>query len=181
MTLPTVFVSYNPESDVEQTTAVRIHTIGAVSGFEMLLPDRGRPGRGVSLETIGRINMSDYFVLFSASPLSIIVQEEINLAFARWRDRSRIVVIYDNRVGRNLNAENCTEVYIDIHSDPQSIVSEITSKFKSVRRKDNSNFLVDLSALLLTGLGLFVLANVMEDALTEPKKQRSKKSKALRR
>ena len=175
MILPTVFISYNPESDLEQTTAVRMHTIGAVSGFQMLLPDRERPERGASLETIGRINMSDYFILFSASSLSIIVQEEIKLAFARWRDRSRIVVIYDKRVGRNLNAENCTEVYIDIHSDPQSIVSEITSKIKSVQKKGGRDFLSDLGALLLTGLGLFALASAIDDTFTKPRKRQPKK------
>lgn len=155
---------------------MRLHTIGAVSGFQMLLPDRGRPGKAPSSETIGRINMSDYFILFSTSSLSSIVQDEINLAFAKLRDRSRIIVIYDKRVGRNLNAENCTEVYIDIRSDPQSIVNEITSTIKSVQKKGGGDFLSDLGALLLTGLGLFVLASAIDDAFTKPRKRQPKKT-----
>jgi hypothetical protein len=36
----TIFVTYNPQNDFEQTLAVRLQTLGAIHGFNMLLPDR---------------------------------------------------------------------------------------------------------------------------------------------
>ena len=37
---PVIFISYNPRNHDEETLAIRLHTIGAVNGFNMLLPDR---------------------------------------------------------------------------------------------------------------------------------------------
>ncbi|MBL0745015.1 hypothetical protein [Chryseolinea lacunae] len=175
MSLPTVFISYNPDSDLEQTLAVRLHTIGAVSGFDMLLPDRSRHSKTISLETKNRINIASYFILFSTSPLSAVVQQEIAWAFDRLRDRSRIIIIYDQRVGKNLkNAENCTEIYVDLNAEPQSIASEITSKLKSIPKNGSGDFSSGMGALLLTGLGLFALASILDDSFSKPKKRSGK-------
>ena len=67
MTLPSVFISYNPNSDIEQTLAVRLHTIGAVHGFTMLLPERFGFSKLPTNETKSRILSADYFILFSSS------------------------------------------------------------------------------------------------------------------
>lgn len=172
MSLPTVFISYNPASDLEQTLAVRLHTIGSVSGFEMLLPDRSHHSKTISLETKNRINISSYFIVFSTSLLSPIVHDEIAWAFAKLRDRSRIIIIYDKRVGKNLkNAENCTEVYVDLTADAKDIAAEITSKLKSIPQSGEGDFLSGMGALLLTGIGLFALASILDDTFSKPKKR----------
>jgi hypothetical protein len=94
-----VFVSYNPNSDVEQTLAVRLHTIGSVPGFNMILPDRIANDKIMSAETKSRILQADYFILFSTTQLSRVVYEEISLAYAHLQSKARILVIYDQSVG----------------------------------------------------------------------------------
>src|SRR5882757_1129707 len=73
----TVFVTYNPGNDFEQTLAVRLHTIGAVHGFNMLMPERFYGANQFSSETAFRIKSSDYFILFSTSTLKPVVQQEV--------------------------------------------------------------------------------------------------------
>ena len=51
----TVFVTYNPGNDFAQTLAVRLHTIGAVHRFNMLMPDR--------LMEMANLTMKRHFVL----------------------------------------------------------------------------------------------------------------------
>jgi hypothetical protein len=161
MTMPSVFISFNPDSDIEQTLAVRLNTIGAVHGFNMLLPDRSPHQKGVSIETRSRILLSDYFILFSTSTLSKEVLSEINIAYSKLHDKSKILVVYDKRVGKNVSGlENCTEVYIDLNADVHKILSEILSKVKFAQSGKQDS--PDWSWIILTGLGLFALANIIE-------------------
>jgi hypothetical protein len=165
MALPTVFVSYNPNSDIEQTLAVRLHTIGAVHGFNMLLPDRVGFTNSVSNETRNRILSADYFILFSTTALSATVLEEIKTAASKLDDKSRILVIYDIGVGRNLRgADNFTEVYISRSSPVETILDKIISKVKVIQSRENSQggFLSVLGPILLTGVALFALSSVFD-------------------
>ncbi len=90
-----IFISYNPNSAVEETLAVRLHTIGAVNDFIMYLPDRFDSENQISEESKSRISRSNYFVIFSTKPLSNVVKEEIEYAFKHINDKTRIIVIYD--------------------------------------------------------------------------------------
>lgn len=166
--LPTIFLSYNPKSDFEETLAVRLHTIGAVHGFNMLLPDRYNNYDLVSAATKQRIFLSDYFILFSISNLSKKVAEEINLAFQHLNDKSKILVIYDKKKGKNIKGtDNCTEIYIDSRTENvQQILDKIISEVKiketnqlvaQQKRDDNV-----LAGLLLAGLGLLVLGSLAD-------------------
>lgn len=177
MALPTVFISYNPASDIEQTLAVRLHTLGAVHGFNMLLPDRLSFSKSVSNETQSRILSSDYFILFSTSPLSTIVQEEIRIAYSKLHDKSKILVIYDLNVGANLQgADNFTKVLIDRTWPVEQIIEKIVSEIKKIQKKGNSDegFLSVLGPILLTGVALFALSSIFDD---EPKRKKQIKSK----
>jgi hypothetical protein len=100
--LPTIFLSYNSGSDLEETLAVRLHTIGAVHGFKMLLPDRYDSNELVSAETRNRIVLANYFILFSTSELGKQVQQEISIAFQQLNDKSKIIVVYDRHKGKNI-------------------------------------------------------------------------------
>ena len=131
---PTIFITYNPSSEFEQTLAIRLHTLGAVHGFQMLLPERFGPGSKLNEETKFRIQQADYFILFSTTTLSKIVQQEIETAYSHLQDKSRILIIYDKKRGKNLiNTEHCTEIFIDsgierIDQIVQKIIGSIKKK-----------------------------------------------------
>lgn len=177
MALPTVFISYNPNSDIEQTLAVRLHTIGAVHGFNMLLPDRVGFSKSVSNETKSRILSADYFILFSITALSATVREEIKIAASKLHDRSKILVIFDIGVGKNLNGtENFTEVYINRSSPVETILEKIILKVKSIQSKGSNQggFLSVLGPILLTGVALFALSSIFDEP-AKPKRLAKRK------
>ncbi|HEV2482386.1 MAG TPA: hypothetical protein VGS79_22130 [Puia sp.] len=154
----TIFVTYNPRNDFEQTLAVRLQTLGAVHGFDMLLPDRFGGKTLVTKETEFRIKSADYFVLFSTSPLTPTVQEEIKVAYQHLKDKSRIIIVYD-RVKNLRHDSNCTEVYIDSSkSTAQEILQQtLDSIQQNQARKTKKDAQNALGAFLLIGLGLLAL------------------------
>lgn len=164
MKQPTVFVTYNPGNDFEQTLAVRLHTIGAVHGFNMLMPDRFSNHAVLNSETVFRIKSSDYFIVFSTSPLTPIVLNEVRTAFTHLKDKSKVLIIY-NKVKNLKHVENCTEVYIDAGKDsPQVIleklIQEIKQSQKAVKKRTvtkNNDTATVLGGILLIGLGLLTL------------------------
>lgn len=179
--LPTVFISYNPDSEFEQTLAIRLQTIGAVHGYNTLLPDRAYRGTQLTLETKNRILLSDFFVVFSTSQISKVVLDEINVASNHLNDKTRILVIYDKSVGKNLKGlDNCTSVFIDRSQDILQIATSITNSIKNVSKKQNSDILSSLSGILLVGLGLFALSEIFDSPPPRPRKKAAKK-KALKR
>jgi hypothetical protein len=178
--LPSVFISYNPNSEFEQTLAIRLHTIGAVHGLNMLMPDRTHYSYDVSPETRNRILLSDFFIVFSTGMMSLTVQEEIRIAFSKLHDRSKILVVYDKSLGKNLvGADNCTEVFIDPKDDPLKIVTDISERVKSFQvKKGGDSFVSSLAGLLLIGLGLFALNEAFND---EPKPRKRPVKKAAKK
>ncbi|MBE2289859.1 MAG: hypothetical protein IAE95_09910 [Chitinophagaceae bacterium] len=167
--LPTIFLSYNSGSDLEETLAVRLHTIGAVHGFRMLLPDRYDNSELVSAETRNRIVMSDYFILFSTSVLGAQVQEEIAIAFQHLNDKSKIIVIFDRHKGKNIHgADNCTQIYIDSRAEStQQILERILAELKSkeIRKPTKKQTSTEdiVGGILLAGLGLLVLGALLDN------------------
>lgn len=160
----TVFVTYNPGNEFEQTLAIRLHTIGAVHGFNMLMPDRFHNNGKISNETAYRIKSSDYFILFSTSALTQVVLQEVNTAFAHLKDKSKVVIIY-NKVKNLKHNENCTEVFIDASKNsPQQILDKVVQEIKqnqkgitkksTVSADDTTNV---IGGILLIGLGLLAL------------------------
>lgn len=175
----TIFITYNPKVASEHTLAVRLHTIGAVNGFRMYLPDRYNSDNELDTETQRRINLADYMVFFSLGKLSTIVKAEIEYAFQHFQDKSKIIVIYDSRKGKNLKGEITnyfTAFEFNPISDNQDTLSQriidtifhkqqlaekqafITQQKTEIKRleKEKENQQA-LTALLGIGLGLFVL------------------------
>jgi hypothetical protein len=166
----TVFVTYNPGNEFEQTLAVRLHTIGAVHGYNMLLPDRFNNSKKISPETAFRIQSSGYFIFFSTSALTTVVKEEINAAFRHLQDKSRIIIIY-NRVKNLRHDLNCTEVFIDSKKEnPQQILNKVIEAIKgkhqkpaqTQRKKDDTVSV--LGGILLVGLGLLALDSMLDSS-----------------
>jgi hypothetical protein len=110
-----MFISYNPHSELEQTLAIRLHTIGSVSGFQMFLPDRYHGSKTIDISTQERIRQADWFVVFTRQQLSPIVLEEIRFAHQLKHDKSKIIIVYDTSVGELVtNTEQCTKIPFDV-------------------------------------------------------------------
>jgi hypothetical protein len=162
----TVFVSYNPKNEFEQTLAVRLHTIGSVHGFNMLMPDRFNSSNTISPETIHRIKNSDYFILFSTSKLSAVVLQEVKEAFNHLKNKSKVIIIYDS--DKNLKGtQNCTEVFINsskesIDDTLKKVMNELKEAKKMPAKKEENSGSI-LGGILLVGLGLLAL-NALSDS-----------------
>lgn len=165
MKTPTIFISYNPNSDFEQTLAVRLHTTGAVNGFRMFLPDRYNSETVIDNETKSRIAQSDWLVVFSTENLSDIVRQEIQYAWQVLKDKSKILVIYNFKKGKNLKG-NITNYFTDIYFDPENddfdkIISEKIvhrTLLKEKLEKENKELKQQRNALLaLLGIGVGLL------------------------
>jgi hypothetical protein len=162
----TIFISYNPNNDFEQTLAIRLHTIGGAHGFTILLPDRFNSNTKISSETDLRIRSADYFILFSTSQLTPIVQQEVSTAFTHLKDKSKVLIIYD-KVKNLKHNENCTEVFIDANKDlPQEILNKIITELKNnsalkSQNKANDSTISTLGGILLVGLGLLALGSLV--------------------
>lgn len=154
-----VFVTYNSNSELEQTVAVRLQAIGAVHGFNMYLPDRLSRTKSISQETGYRIESSDYFILFSTSALTPVVQQEISTAFKHLQDKSKIIVIYD-RVKNMKYSEYLTEVNINAAKESaddivRKVIHQIKEKQGPSREsaKKKEEMLNAVGGILLIGLG----------------------------
>ena len=126
MKTPTIFISYNPNSDFEQTLAVRLHTTGAVNGFRMFLPDRYNSDTIIDNETKNRISQSDWLIVFSTEELSEIVKQEIQYAWQKLKDKSKILVIYNFEKGKNIKGDitnHFTEIYFDPYKGKYQFVA----------------------------------------------------------
>ncbi len=165
----TIFITYNPNSDFEQTLAVRLHTTGAVNGFRMFLPDRYNSDTIIDHETKARINQSDWLIIFSTEQLSNIVRQEIEYAWQVFKDKSKILVIYNFEKGKNLTI-NITDNFTDIYFNPKTDdFDKIISKkiiphihLKEKIEKENQELRQQRNALLAflgIGVGLLLLGS----------------------
>lgn len=160
----TLFISYSPGQHDEQTLAIRLHTIGAANGFRIFLPDRFNSDRVLDSETKRRIEESDYFILFSFSrKISPIVLDEINYAWQRFKDKSRIVVIYRTDIPKSLNPQtslHCSEIFFNPQKQQMDdVIKHIMGVIfqKETQKKRDKEIENGLLALLGIGLGLLVL------------------------
>ncbi|MBK9014661.1 MAG: toll/interleukin-1 receptor domain-containing protein [Saprospiraceae bacterium] len=166
----TLFISYNPYQPEEQTLAIRLHTIGAANGFRVFLPDRFNSDSILDRSTQARIDQSNYFILFSLTPtLSPIVQDEINYAWKKFKDKSKIILIYRTDGNKSLHpdaSKHCTEIYFDPFREQMDtvnrrIINAISHKETQLKKnKESENGLL---ALLGIGLGLLVLNEVTKE------------------
>jgi len=156
----TIFITYNPHNWNEQTMAARLHTIGAASGFRMYLPERSNGNQHVELETVRRINESDYFIIFSFGALSNVVNTEIDIAFNHFNDKSKIIVIYDAFKGKTLGggAEHFIPFYFNSQVD--HLDTFLKSVIEQISTKKEDNVGKTILALIGIGLGFLILNEI---------------------
>ncbi len=144
--------------------AVRLHSIGAVNGFRMFLPERYFSETVLDNETKRRIEESDYYVVFSLGKLSDIVQQEIEYAFNHLKDKSRIIVIYDAQKGKNI-AGKITNYFHPFHFDPikdtvDDLVAQVLTHIAQQAQKQETD--KAFATLLGIGLGLWTLSSLSD-------------------
>ena len=182
--MKSIFITYNPKSEQEQVLAIRLHTLGAVNGFQMSLPDRSS-GQNLSLETKRRIENSHWIVCFSMSLLSEAVKQELLYASEHKHDKSKIIVIYNkkkNIVGKA--SDYFSEYYYDSEIESSSDmmkkilngIKNTNSKEFAIKKQDDSS----LGWFLIAGLGILGMAAVASSTEDEPKKGKSKKKNAVK-
>jgi hypothetical protein len=186
-----IFITYNPTSDFEQTLAVRLYTIGQVNGFEMYLPDRFNGlHTSINQETRYRIAHSKWLVCFSTQKLSADVQREIDYAYQLKQDRSKILVIFDTSSHRWNQVEDSR--FISFFFDPTTSavdgviahvlgmidnanvqereLGELQGKLRKTESERNA-----FAAFLGIGLGLLALNALTDDDSGKASKKSSTK------
>ena len=184
----TLFITYNPKNPDEQTLALRLHSIAVTNGFTAYLPDRYDSIAHISQNTKNRILQADYVIMFALTDkLSNVVKEEIEFAYQKLLDKSRIIVVYSTQ--KNLTGsmtEHFTEIYCNPHQENtekilERIIQQVFSKEfekwdKAIeearknkqkqelkRKEEEKDTLNGILAILGIGVGLVVLASLLSD------------------
>lgn len=158
---PKIFFSYNPDVRIEQSTALRLQTMGALYNCTVYLPDRlGAPP--IKDSTIQRINESDIAVLFSTVTPSQMALEEIQYAI---HIKKRVIIFYDSRVGKNINiinAPNVIEEFITPTDTLDSIMRRVKEKVDPSVSPESKN-MNGAMTMVGIGIGLFLLWAMTKD------------------
>lgn len=178
---PKIFISYNPDVEIEQSTALRVQTLSSLYNAVVHLPDRSGT-TNLKENTKQRIQDAMVFVMFSTHKLSKMVLDEVNYAL---QVNKRVIIFYDKRIGKNLNTSNIKdanflEKFIDPEKDnPADLLNFVLDNGGFVSTASNAN-LVDkkkdstanaaLAAIVGVGLGLLLLWTLSDD--DKPKKKR---------
>lgn len=151
-----IFISYNSGNDLEEQLAYRMHTIGAVNGFTMYLPDRHKSGVVISDATMHKISDSDWFILFSTSQPTQSVIAEVNAAWNKFQDKNKILIVNSFPPRANpFKTWNEHATLIPFNPRKNSVESILNMINEKIQKKNQDKALL---ALLGIGLGLLTLA-----------------------
>ncbi len=161
---PAIFISYNPKAPEEETLAVRLQTIGAINGFTTYLPDRYNVNY-LNEETIRRIEAADYYVIFVFKRVGKRVLDEMNVAYQKHHDKSKIILIYDEQIGHPLNttsAQSVTSIpFNPRHESVGTVINRVVAAIsRKEQQKEKKNFNNGLLAFLGVGLGILALGAI---------------------
>lgn len=113
----TLYTTYNPQNDIEQSTALRMQTIASLYNITVELPARAYTKENVlSLETTQRIERCGFVLALSLNKMSATIRAELQHAVSQ---NKPIIVIYDKKVGKTIDFKNYAhvkEVYIDFNN-----------------------------------------------------------------
>ena len=163
-----IFITYNPNSDKEKNIALDLFKKGKQNGYFIYLPERNSIFPNLTTQTKLNINSSNWFVIFSTSPLSETVAKEIEYAW-NVNKEIKIIVIYSKHFGKNINFQNTKpiEMFIDDYNF-NSIEQFKIDLFKKINSITNTNQIKGASGLeVLLGVGAALL---LLSALSSDKK-----------
>ena len=166
-----LYLTYNPNVDIEQNTALRLQTISNLYAVSVELPARVLDKSGISIETQNRIARSAFVLAFSLYKMSSSLQKELHYAMSLGK---HIVVIYDKKIGKTINFNeypNFQEVHIDfdntdaaLHQIAQylqrSLYAPITQNPPPSINNEDSIGLGTILGVVGIGLGLLALWGV---------------------
>jgi hypothetical protein len=159
-----IFISYNHNSQPEESTALRLQTISNLYGLSVSLPYRLRNISNISSETKTRIENSSFVVAFCIDGLTKLLNEELSFAISK---NKPLIVIYDNAKGKKINFKdnvNVKEVFVDFTKTDDALhkIAEFlrTSLSKTYVKKTTQKTQNEDSGLgiALLGIGLGLLA-----------------------
>lgn len=157
-----IYITYNPNSQIEENTALRLQTISHLYGMNVNLPYRNL---GVYTEpkeeTKKRINASSLVVAFSLEHLSEMVLKEINYSLSK---KKLIIVVIDSKYAKEIALSkehpNIGTIGIDKNNPYSSQTLEKIASFaktfsenKKKKEKEESS-----AGLALVGVGISLLA-----------------------
>jgi len=165
-----IFITYNPSSEAESNTALRLQTISNLYGISVLLPYRHKNETEINSETHNRIERSQFIVAFCLNKLTKHLKQELETSIQL---KKPIIIIYDKYGNNKINFGkymNVKEVFVDfndIDSASHTIASFLKEKLKiakstKVTKKEKSNNGLGL-ALIGVGLGLLALWALSKD------------------
>ncbi len=159
-----IFISYNHNSQPEESTALRLQTISNLYGLSVSLPYRLRNTSSITNETQTRIENSSFVVAFCVDGLTKLLKEELSYAISK---KKPLIVIYDSAKGKKINFKdnvNVKEVFVDFTKTDDALhkIAEFlrTSLAASTTKKTTKKTQNEDSGLgiALLGIGLGLLA-----------------------
>jgi hypothetical protein len=159
-----IFITYNNDSQPEESTALRLQTISNLYGLNVSLPYRLRNATGLSTETQIRIDESSFIVAFCLDGLTKLLKEELNYAISQ---NKPLIIIYDREKGKKINFKdnvNVKEVFVDftktdeaLHNIADFLRTSLATTNTKKKTKKTQNEDSGLGIALL-GIGLGLLA-----------------------
>jgi hypothetical protein len=151
-----LFLSYNPEIDLERIIVLRIQTLASVYGTSILLPDRYHTNT-LKHETKVRIRQSHVFVVFITNSISDIVKEEIEYALKLKR---KVVIVFDPKLIIE-PIQNSILIPFDFQNGSlPNLFNEISKHKNSFTESKNDKTLV---TVLGVAVGLFLFYTLLGD------------------
>lgn len=159
-----VFMTFNPKSIEEESTALRLQTISHLYGMTVELPMRTKTN-SVSFETHKRIKRANWIVTFPFQNLSPIVRKELNEAIKLGKP---VIVVYDEKIGKTINFgkyKNVKELTFDFdQKSTDSVLHDVADFMRTNEPKTEEKPSIPLGvALIGIGLSLLALFAIAED------------------
>lgn len=164
-----IYITYNPTSINEKNIALDLYRKGRQNGYFIYLPVRTNLNN-FTPQTKANIDSSNWFVMFSTSPLSPTVKEEIDYAL-NTKDGNQVIVIYSHHNGRNIDfqGKKPIEMYVDdydlnkLEKFKNDLFNKISLKKNKIQRNEGAS---GLEILLGVGAAILLLS-----ALTSEKEK----------